>query len=94
LRGVESLLRDPPGLANAIDRLAKFLEHPRVDKPGLEKRRDTIQVCGRAHYFGFDLLSKGTIRICEILHVDGHQMTYLSGCNCAVYQLMMSQAGE
>ncbi len=97
LRGVQSLLRDPSGLANPIDGLAKLLEHLWVGKPSLEKRRDAIEVFGRALHFDLDLLSKNTVRIGKIVYVNGHPMTCLprgfgkspraalKNSNCAVY---------
>lgn len=97
LRSIQALLRDPSGLANAIDRLAKFAEHLRVGKSGLEKRRDVVQGGGRALQFDFDLILKSAICVCEIAYVNGHLMTCLQprlaairtvapeGRNCATY---------
>ena len=100
LRGVQSLLCDPSSLANAIDGLAKFLEHLSVGKPSLEKRRDAIEVFGRALHFNLDLLSESTVRIGKIVYVNGHPVTCLlcgfgrspraapNNSNCAVYNPM------
>jgi hypothetical protein len=49
-----------------------------VGKPSLEKGCDSIEVFGRALHFGLDLLSKGTVRVCKIVYVNGHLMTCLS----------------
>jgi hypothetical protein len=71
-----------------------------VGKPSLEKRRDAIEVFGRALHFNLDLLSESTVRIGKIVYVNGHPVTCLlcgfgrspraapNNSNCAVYNPM------